>query len=347
MGARYLFALDLIAPSAPPKKDSQRDVDLVRAANLALRRQHADIEDHFLFLVYGACDEETVAHSVRAYGFPNCEVRFVGEDEDLTPTADDSIALSGEYGEEIGYALEQWVDKAHPGALPLGSILAPDHSALAAYREIEWWWIGCEGTDSERPWPFDPDQLGALLPATHTSRAGTWLEILALGLALEDADLEEQPYDRFMVVAKVAALCEWLHGFEAASGNSYNHFEPEEAVARLAMSPLFIGYEAGKVLPDSERSLPEEAETDEEALRSAVLAVTAQARSGVLSALGVFGGDGLLFWTLHASIWPRYDCRLSEAMENVLGLSSVDYGEIAAPWQFVYDGWHESAEGDY
>lgn len=69
-------------------------------------------------------------------------------------------------------------------------------------------------------------------------------------------------------------------------------------------------------------------------------------RPAVVSALAVIGGDGLIFWTLYASIWPRYDCHLHKAINELLDLESVDYRDIEQAWQFVQDGWHESADGD-
>jgi hypothetical protein len=226
----------------------------------------------------------------------------------------------------------------------LGSILTTDQEELAAYREIEWWWIGYESTGATREWPFDPACFNSLLPEPHCERGDTWLEILAKGLALEDMERGDFPYESFQIQVKAAALCEWLHGFEAASGNGYNHFDPADAALALDMDRLFIGYQAAEALSRSGRSPPDECADIDEAFREATLAVTEDARTDVLSALGVMGGDGLLFWTLYASIWPRYGCHLNEAINALLGLESVEYGEIDAAWQFVHDGWHESAD---
>lgn len=344
MGAHYLFALDLLAPFLPPDKDSKRDIALLRAANLASRRQREDIEDRFVFLVYGACDQESVKQAMCSYGFPGCEVRFVAEDEDLTPDENGRITLTEDYDEAIGDDLGRWVTQHHPGSLPLGGILTTDQEELASYREIEWWWIGYEATGGAREWPFDPDRFSQLLPAPHWKRGDAWLEILAKGLALEDMERGDLPYESFQIQVKAAALCEWLHGFDAASGNGFNDFDPPDVALALDMDRLFIGYQAAEALSRSDRSPPDECADIDEALQEAVLALTEEARTDVLSALGVMGGDGLLFWTLYASIWPRYDCCLDEAINGLLGLESVEYGEIDAAWQFVQDGWHESAD---
>jgi len=60
----------------------------------------------------------------------------------------------------------------------------------------------------------------------------------------------------------------------------------------------------------------------------------------------VLGSDSALFFTLYSSIWPRYDLRATEAGGALLGLEDVEFAEIDAAWQFVNDGWHESAYGD-
>lgn len=242
MAARYLLVLDLLAPFMPPTKDSTRDIALLRAANLALQRQRDDIEDRFLFMVYGASDEVAVKQALCAYGFPSYEVRFVAEDDELAIGEHGRVTLDEGYGEAIGEDLGRWVEKHHPGSLPLGNLLATDQDELAAYREIEWWWIGYESTGTALDWPFAPDQFGDLLPGPHRERGRVWLEILGQGLALEGTDLEGLPYDQFQIQVKAAALCEWLHGFEAASGNGYNHFDPASVAAALGMDDLFIGY---------------------------------------------------------------------------------------------------------
>jgi hypothetical protein len=344
MGARYLFALDLIAPFSPPARDSKRDILLLRAANLSCRRQRDGIEDHFLFLIYGACDKAAVEQGMRSYGFAGCEFCFVAEDEELTPDDHGRISLTEDHGEAIGREMESWVRQHHPGSLPLASLLATDRGKLAAYCDIEWWWIGYEATGDAREWPFDPPSFSGLLPDPHCERGDTWLEILAEGLDLKDMEYGGPPYESFLIQVQAAAFCEWLHGFEAASGNGYNHFEPADAASSLGMDHFFIGYQAAQALKDSDRSPPEECSDFDEALREAILALTEDARSEVLSALSVVGDEGLRFWTLYSSIWPRYDVPVAEAVDDALSLRSVEYGEIDASWQFVHDGWHESAD---
>ena len=87
----------------------------------------------------------------------------------------------------------------------------------------------------------------------------------------------------------------------------------------------------------------EEAEDVSQARACAVLAVTEKYRTVVLAALAILGGDGALFFTLYASIWPNYESCTEEAVDGLLGLREVEYGEIDAALQFVSDGWHESA----
>jgi hypothetical protein len=84
MGTVYLLALDFLAPHLPLVRDSKRDLQLLRAANLACQRHRAGIADRVLFIVCGACDQGQVAAALGSYGFPVLDLRFVAEDEDLS-----------------------------------------------------------------------------------------------------------------------------------------------------------------------------------------------------------------------------------------------------------------------
>lgn len=343
MAIRYLFALDFLAPHLPPERDSGRDIALLRAANLAMRRDRAGIEDAFLFVVYGACDSEAAQRALADYGFPRLTVRLAGEDEALESDEQGRVSINQDFEVDIGREVQRWVEREHPGSLPLLSLLAPDREALEDYGTLEWRWLGLEAGDSDFPWPFDNDAFSKLLPWTHTRRAETWLALLQAGSDFNENDIGRTPYESFQIGARVAALCEWLNGFEAASGNSYNHFEPAHAAEALGLNDVFLGFEAATERAQSARMALNEAESDEAIRATAVLAVTEKRRAGVLSALAVLGSDSALFFTLYSSIWPRYEVPTTEAATALLDLEYLEYGEIEAAWQFVTDGWHESA----
>ena len=59
---------------------------------------------------------------------------------------------------------------------------------------------------------------------------------------------------------------------------------------------------------------------------------------------GAFGGDSALFWSLYSSIWPKLSRPMEESVEDLLGLRTVDMGDIDRPWRFVTEGWIEFEE---
>jgi hypothetical protein len=346
MGMVNLLALDFLAPHIPPVRNSARDLQLLRTANLACQRHRAGITDRFLFIIYGPCDQSQVAAALGSYGFPALGLRFVGEDDEEFCNAQGCVSWDSDMEEDIADALRSWVEDGHPGALPLTAPLLAGNDPVDAYREVAWRWIGLEAAEPDFNWPFDTDAFAKLMPWTHRRRAATWLAVLQAGGDFNAADIESIPWEAFRAQAQAAALCEWLHGFEAASGNGYNDFEPTEAAQALGMSDVLLGYEAG-MAGGTPRGRPEEADDETEIRACAVLAVTQKYRTKVLSALTILGGDGALFFTLYASIWPKYDRGPADVADSLLGLREVEYGEIEAAWQFVSDGWHESAYADW
>lgn len=247
--------------------------------------------------------------------------------------------------DEIAEGLRRWVEDDHPGALPLARPLVAGRDALEAYREVAWRWIGLEADGSEFDWPFDTGAFAKLLPWTHRHREATWLAVLQEGGDFSADDIECIPQEAFRAQAQAGALREWLHGFEAASGNGLNHFDPDEAAQALGMNGVLLGYEAA-IAGVTPVDRMDEAEDESEARACAVRAVTQKYRTKVLSALTMLGGDDALFFTLYASIWPKYDRGPADVADSLLGLREVEYGEIEAAWQFVSDGWHESAYAD-
>jgi hypothetical protein len=346
MSLRYLFALDFVAPHVPPVKNSGMDIRLLRAVNLALRRHLEGLEDAFLFVVYGACDEDAAKRALHAYGFPHLNVRFVGEDAPLDCDEKGCVHLDQDFQEDIGYEIQRWVEHEHPEALPLLDLLAPQENKLNGYRDLDWWWIGCKAAEPVFPWPFDVNTFSNLLPGTQTNRGATWLALLEAGGNFDSDLVGCTVYQDFRISATAASLCEWLHGFEGASGNDYNHFEPVHSADVLGLNLVLLGLDATEVLHEKDDDTLDEAEIDEDVTRAAVLALTERYRIKVQSALAVLGSDSALFFTLYSSIWPRYELRATEAVSALLGLEDVEFGEIESAWQFVHDGWHESAFGD-
>jgi hypothetical protein len=303
------------------------------------------VDDAFLFVVTGECDEAEIRSALDGYGFAGYRVLSTGVvlDEDAVQP-DGSVLVPDGYDEEVGWEVERWVGKEHKGALPVCLFPGPDSESLSAYSAYEWRRIGIESTESTYDWPFDVGRLGALLPDTHYSRGEVWMEALEQAVGLADID----PFDDFGAFQAglwAATLCEWLHGFEGASENGWNNFDAGAACDVLGLSDLLLGYECRSTEDASSTDRLDECEDLAEMRRWALLALTARERHGVVDGLRTFfGNDVALFWTLYAAIWPSYGKPLWEALEDVVGLRTVEIGEIDEAFSFVRDGWSTRAD---
>lgn len=315
----------------PPPANSAGDVALLRAANLAMRRKAQGVTDICLFLIAGATPTAVGDEGVNTYGFPVAEIVHVGDEkqEELTPDYD---ALQ----EEVGQVVASWLTNHHPGAIAY---------PRSGYDATNFWWVGVEHEDNVFEWPFSGSDFASELPDTHKEKAETWLTILAHALDLETTQAStaiELGQQRAAVAA--ATLCEWLHGFEAASGNGYNHFDPDSAINSLGLADLFLGFEASCLSGEDLDEFCDEHDVDIDGLGAAALSViTGELRGELRSALSsFFGSDSSLFWALHSAIWPQFCQPMGESINALL--NQGDIAELEAPWSFVTDGWCEAAD---
>ena len=314
----------------PPPTNSAGDVALLQAANLAIRRKAQGVTDICLFLIARTTRTEVGDEAVNIYGFPAAEIAYVG-DEIQEELSTDYDALQ----EEVDQFVTGWLAKHHPGA-----IAYPE----SGYDATSFWWVGVEHDSSPVEWPFAGSDFAKELPDTHKEKAETCLTILTHALDLESTqtDLEQQ---RAAVTA--ATLCEWLHGFEAASGNSYNHFDPDSAINSLGLTNSFLAFEASRISGQDLDEFCDEHDVDINGLGAAALSViTEDLRDELRSALSsFFGSDGSLLWVLHSAIWPQFSRPMVESINALL--NSIDYedlGELEAPWSFVTEGWCDTAD---
>ena len=146
-----------------------------------------------------------------------------------------------------------------------------------------------------------------------------------------------------------ATLCEWLHGFEAASGNGYNHFEASTAIDLLDIDKFYLGCRCAKLSKFSDfEEIFYAADCEFGHLPELALkALTEEHRWDLKSSLSdYFDGDSGLFWVLYSAIWPKLDKPAMEAFSSTLDLSEIEYSDLEQPWLFVTEGWTESADDE-
>ena len=194
---------------------------------------------------------------------------------------------------------------------------------------------------------FEADDFAAVLPDTHRSKSATWLTILAHVINLE-ATQDEVPHrlGHDIAAAWAATLCEWLHGFEAASENGYNQFgyEPNSI---LYPTDFYLGFALARLTNNEIRNCCDDSDWDVDTMQDLALkAITEDQRGELRAALSdFFGSDGALLWVLHAAIWPDIENPMTTSLDLLVNSSDFDHiARFDAPWQFVTDGWHDSAD---
>uniref|UniRef100_UPI0026228F5A hypothetical protein n=1 Tax=Accumulibacter sp. TaxID=2053492 RepID=UPI0026228F5A len=332
---RHVLVHVILGGVFPPEPNSAKDVALLRAANRAMCRKQRGSSDAFLFVLAGNHDTEKIQQAIAAYGFPNFagEVDAIDDIEDqLETNYDDICSLAG-------HTIFKWLNREHPGAIACFSL---------EYRNTEFWWEGVEHEEDVFDWPFSPDAYAASLPYVHRTRAATWMTVLGHAVDLHETQATfPDALASAHATAWAATLSEWLHGFEAASGNSYNNFESEFA-PELMPSEFFLGFEFARISGEDLELVCERTGDDIDSLGSVALkAVTEERRSEFRGALSsFFGGDSGLFWALHSAIWPKFDKPMSDALNDLLGVADHDgLADLDAPWRFVSEGWCDEADG--
>lgn len=329
----------------PPRPDSKLDIALLRAGNRALQRKAKGVEDVFVFVFPRGSmgDDEAIAKAMAAYGFPNALFLMTGSlhrDVALDTESDDANdqwIIEAEL-EDIGIAIDRWLREHHPGAVAFSG---------GEYQAADFWWSGVEHCDEVFDWPFSTEAYAESLPDTHRQRAATWLSLLGHAVDLHEIQsADPDALGRDQAAAWAATLCEWLHGFEAVSGNGYNHFSSEYS-RELMPSEFFLGFELARISGDDLESLCDAHDTDVDDLNMlAMQAITAARRDELRTALSdFFGSDSALFWALHSAIWPAFGKSMSDAATDKLGGDSYDeMAELDAPWRYVSEGWCDEAD---
>lgn len=333
-GLRHVLVHVTLGSVFPPASDSEDDIALLRAANRAMQRKAQGAEDAFLFVLVGHHNFTTVNEAVSAFGFPKATVICIEYDGDVS----NEDAVFDTF--EVARAVEKWLDLEHSGAV---AAFGKD------YAETEFWWSGVERCDYAFAWPFDDGDFADALPSAHRSKAATWLAILAIAVDLDAvADSTLNELGRQQAAVWAATLCEWLHGFEAASGNGFNSVESQYSQI-LMPSDFYLGFELARLSRSDMETACDENDADVDDLQTAALkAVTAEKRGELRAALSdFFGGDGGLYWALHSTIWPAFFKSIGDALEGELGGSDFeDLARLDAPWRFVSEGWSVEAD-DY
>jgi len=282
--------------------------------------------DDFLVVGYNFSDEEALRASLLPYGLDGVEVESVVSTEDSL----------GEFAETV---VARWLRERHPNAIPIQLPTALEPNLV--YPKNDWWWAGVEAADDENA--DIARTLKACLPSDYAGQASTWAALL---LQLSDRELTDEDADEYERVMTALTLARWLSGFDAATENNFFSFDYDDAARSGGLDPLRLGFEAGK---DHSAELDDAFQGEDwpdEGLLGAALKVCLGARTGALRDLlsDAFGGDASLFWSLHATIWPKLDEPVDEAADALLGLRRQEYSEIERPWRFVTEGWLDDEE---
>ncbi len=327
---RHVLVSVLIEPEFPIKKESKLDISLLRLLHQAVLRQQSGVTDALLFVVCCNSNEEEVTKSIKPYGFPDAQIKHIEvNDEDLSIHYDDLQNL-------INTILSSWLEKNHPAAIT--------NLSIAAYENLDLWWSGIEATNTEMEWDFW-EKYAATLPYAHRKKARTWLAILSEMLDIgEPCWLTE---NQFLLYA--ATLCEWLHGFKAASGDGYSDFDATEVYNALPLDDLYLGFLLGQSSPNEEfQAIMEDNELgDDSDIRGYIIKLaTSNKRSELRDMLSsYFGSDAALFWALHHAIWPKYNEPTADLCNELVNTSSFeDVSEVADAWEFITAGWTDSAD---
>ncbi len=325
---RRVLVFVLFDPGLPIQKNSKLDVSLRRAAHQALMRQQNGIIDCFLFVICGNSNEQDIAKFFVPYNFPDVQMITVHtKDEDQNEIDYDDLKNI------LGMDLSTWLEKHHPAAIT-------DLSG-GGYDSLNIWWSGVEATDNE--WYF-AEEYAKTLPDTHKNKAGTWLSILKDALELDDPKdwLDENHFALY-----AATLCEFLHGFEAASGNDFNLFDAETVSNALKIDNFYLGYISCQLEGADLRDVFYECDGDLSMLNTHALKRAAgEERSNIRAGLSsFFGSDVALFWALYTAIWPKLSEYSAEACNDLMQSSDWDtIAEISDAWELITYGWTDSAD---
>lgn len=326
----------------PIVENSQLDVAFLRMANQALQRKQNGIVDSFLFVVCGnigdATEQTTLfplplkdQANLDKYGFPEIDIISV----ETMDENGDQIDYS-DVEENIGDEISKWLKEKHPTAITAFTSNGDDG--------IDVWWSGIEAISDEIELPFDLEIFSKTLPDSQRFKAATWLAILKKSCAY--ACDENWVSDNQFRINSIA-LSEWLHGFEAASGNGYNNFDAGEAGNAVELDDFYLGCTWGQENPkDCIAEAYEECESDVDDMKTFIISSISSGLRNECRDLFVeyFGSELGLFWALYTSIWPKFNKPVADALQDVAGLRENDFEDVAEPWMFVTDGWTDSAD---
>lgn len=334
-GLKHVVVFAATHDHFPPLKDSEADIELLRAANLAMKRKLNGHKDDFLFLLPSKYRADGFERGIEEYGFPDPTLITLDDEGSPENLFYDEDALR----DEIALAIDQWISHHHPGAIPV---------ATTAYASRLTWWAGIEHADHVFDWAFSASQFESELPASAKGRAETWLTVLGHVIDLHEvqADCRDQ-----MGIEKAssyaATLCEWLHGFEAASDNDFNRFDPQSVVQSLAISEVFLGFQAACLFGNTLEAFLEEYDCDlDDFTGPALKLLTADLRGEVRRGLSqFFGGNALLFFTLYRSIWACYGMRTGDSLNDLCCEDGQEsFATLEVPLSFVSEGWCDEAD---
>lgn len=333
----FCYSLAYVLPKStfPVERGTAADLALLRIANLVLQRRQTGFNDSVLFVLMGGVDHKLVEKCLLGYGLADVKIDFIQNDSEPEMMFDDIDEINS----MVGQSVSEWVTNKHPGAIPMLNPAPFDGEYL--------WWAGIECKDPGDDLHRFMGDFAEILPETHAKRAVTWFSWVEAMLKINGQSLDTDVGTQYAAIY-AATIGEWLHGFEAASGNGYNHFDASEAIVALGVDAFFLGHEFAKHTEsyDWEEHL-DAVDGDFSALPSQALEMmTAEYRSSLHGVLTQgFRGKPCLFWALHSSIWPDFSEPATILCNRLLNSEDLeDMAEQDTAWRFVDDGWVDEAD---
>lgn len=292
------------------------------SATWLYRKLHHPLGDRLILIGHGYADLRLFESDMARYGLQDAELH-------ITETAPGQLGYEDEVESILGSHAEL------RNAVPLATVPTMPEPI---YPHGGWWWIGVEAAGA------DYLRLTELLPDRFTDQSATWEGIVDAAFGAEEVQSPSEEFDHRL---HLAALARWLHGFNEASGNSYYDLDAEQACSELGISIARLGFEAGHRLgSDLELEVPE-AEDDGALLSLLFRACVSIRLQGLHSRLVRFFGDAhVLHYSLHATIWPRYDRMVDDAVESFLNDLPDQSQDLQRAYWFVQDGWDREIDDE-
>lgn len=289
---------------------------LLQLANYWLRRRVGGVDDRLHLVGVGFANDEEFRLALLPYGLDGAVRSVVQQAPSMSESNEDDIAN----------AVSLWVQREHASSLPLASW--PRGLEGIAYP-TDLWWMGLEASLELSKWQ---DSMASAVCEPFASQAATWAAIFD---ATQGHPRESGLHSEVLEGLSAAAYARWLVGFSAVAEYSFFDYCYGDVVESFGLDPLSTALVGAQRCPGEVDDWLE-AESPAEALTTIVMSLLKSNEDFDASALrAFFGSSALLFFTLHASLYPQWTRSANDACSSLTELDRLDFGEVERPWRFV------------